>query len=283
MLSITQLMVRLWVAEEARLGVSRPNGVLQNLWQPLQSHDRGSGRRAKKKKNTRRAGYSRPSSAESPEPTATTGYSDSPPALRSCRADVYDHEIKNKAVQVESNPIGSMAGDVSSTLPVNNGQTIESSGEVSASQESDGPPSAVVLALQVGKRAITTGQGGEGRIGKHGAGASAEAVVAKAMSHLDLRGKIAAVLGMVGFDGGAIDGLGPSDLKASYMAMSYMDFRAGEAWQEVGLISDFLLLFVLFMYFLLLDMLISDGVRKYNVFFNVRNLTVAEDLGIQKS
>ena len=59
MLCITQLMVRLWVAEEARLGISRPNGVLRNPWQPLQSHHHGSGCRGRHPEPIERSGVGR--------------------------------------------------------------------------------------------------------------------------------------------------------------------------------------------------------------------------------
>lgn len=62
---------------------------------------------------------------------------------------------------------------------------------------------------------------------------SLEESLAKAVGHLDLRGKLAAVLGLVGFDVNAAEGLGPSELKAAYMATSYVDFLTGEAWQKV--------------------------------------------------
>ncbi|CAN0014410.1 unnamed protein product, partial [Hapterophycus canaliculatus] len=136
MLTITQLMVRLWVAEESRLGVSRPNGVLQNLWEPLQSHDREHRR----------------------TPEHAPGWS-------------------------------------ARSRPSSRGQA---GADPKASRTSGG-----------------------------------DTLTAEAMTNLDMRGKIAAVLGMVGFNGSTTDGLGPSDLKASYMATSYMSFRAGEAWQRV--------------------------------------------------
>lgn len=94
--------------------------------------------------------------------------------------------------------------------------------------------SAVALALEAGRRAVAVGQGGGGGGQRKAASQmSVEKSVAKSMMNLDLRGKIAAVLGMVGFDGSTTEGLGPTDLKASYMATSFRDFRAGEAWQEV--------------------------------------------------
>ncbi|CAM9752955.1 unnamed protein product [Chrysoparadoxa australica] len=39
MLTVGQLLTRLWIAEEARLGVSRPGGIVQNLASPLQKHE----------------------------------------------------------------------------------------------------------------------------------------------------------------------------------------------------------------------------------------------------
>lgn len=102
------------------------------------------------------------------------------------------------------------------------------------SQNSSETLSAMTLSLQAGKRAAGAGQSGGRGQETNASHSGVDSLYSKAMGHLDLRGKIAAVLGMVGFDGGATDGLGPSDLKASYMASTYMDFRVGEAWQEVG-------------------------------------------------
>ncbi|CAN0396243.1 unnamed protein product, partial [Discosporangium mesarthrocarpum] len=134
MLSISQLMVRLWIAEEARLGVSRPGGVLQNLWRPLQSHN----------------------------------------------------------LRVEHPPLHAEAP----TLPVEQG--------------AQGSPS----------------RGGEKSLDQ-------EAALRKSVGHLDLRGKLAGVLSLVGFDQSTADGLGPHEVKALFMAMHFLDFRAAEAWQEV--------------------------------------------------
>ena len=102
------------------------------------------------------------------------------------------------------------------------------------SPNSSETPSTMTLSLQDEKRAAGTGKSGGRGQETNASHAGVDSLYSKAMGHLDLRGKIAAVLGMVGFDGGATDGLGPSDLKASYMASTYMDFRVGEAWQEVS-------------------------------------------------
>lgn len=236
MLSITQLMVRLWVAEEARLGVSRPNGVLQNLWQPLQSHTCGEDRRSRGLEETRGA-RSRPTSAGRPDPScaawATTLGESTSSGVQLSRAHASSAGNDAGGCVSETRP-----SDITADTPPD-GILLESAEGVAGldmareEKESRVPPSAIALALQVGRRAASTGQNSRGEKVKATSSVGVEASVAKAMMHLDLRGKIAAVLGMVGFDGAASDGLGPSDLKASFMATSFLDFRAGEAWQEV--------------------------------------------------
>lgn len=229
MLSITQLMMRMWVEEEARLGVSRPNGILQNLWQPLQSHDRRPGRRCRNAGTARRSESGRPTSATSPDPTNRTSSDDVTSAVRRSRSKSCGFELGRPPESVA----GVMTHSVLTGLPREISEIRETCGTAGGAQDVRTAPSAIALALQVGKRAAATGQRTGGRQSKRASQVGAEGLVAKAMRNLDLRGKIAAVLELVGFDGRATDGLGPSDLKASYMATNYMAFREGEAWQEV--------------------------------------------------
>lgn len=248
MLSITQLMVRLWVAEESRLRVSRPNGVLQNLWEPLQSHDRARGRRSLTKTSAKRV-RSRPTSGEAgagpSRSTASGGASGVGSATLGVRSSrTITTQVADPDGAAESLPSADLLDGASTPMPSLNevGEGVGSRGNdgTCAANEADrGDSSAVALALEAGRRAVAIGQGGgDGGQRKRASQMGVEESVAKAMMNLDLRGKIAAVLGMVGFDGGTTEGLGPTDLKASYMATSYMDFRAGEAWQEVRGIFD---------------------------------------------
>ncbi|CAM9478512.1 unnamed protein product, partial [Discosporangium mesarthrocarpum] len=61
-----------------------------------------------------------------------------------------------------------------------------------------------------------------------------EVALCKSVCDLDLRGKLAGVLSLVGFDQSTTNGLGPHEVKALFMAMQFLDFRAAEAWQKVG-------------------------------------------------
>ncbi|CAB1100739.1 unnamed protein product [Ectocarpus sp. CCAP 1310/34] len=250
MLSVTQLMVRLWVAEECRLGVSRPNGVLQNLWEPLKSHDRQRGHRSLRKTPARRV-RSRPTTGEEAANGSSTSLtSDCGTATADALLSRTTAESTDAAQVVSLNQTSSgtpqggvlLNGDV---FP--NQSTTEEDRDVLAlagvddggvhEEASRRHSYAVSLALEAGKRAVAMEKGGGGGGGsqrKRGAHIDAEASVAKAVSHLDLRGKIAAVLGMVACNGNTTDGLDPSDLKASYMAASFLDFRAGEIWQGVA-------------------------------------------------
>lgn len=256
MLTITQLMVRLWVAEESRLGVSRPNGVLQNLWEPLQSHEREHrrrgleitpGRNARSRPSSRGQGMIGPNARKTndSDSIAAEGHS-SRVTCNSSSADVcsLDDTAGNNPAGAGAafpDPIASGTGGMMGPA---SGDGI--SGDVhnpAVNEATEIQSYAVALALKAGKRAVAMGQGGDGGGGggrrKRASQMGSEESVAKAMTNLDMRGKIAAVLGMVGFNGSTTDGLGPSDLKASYMATSYMDFRAGEAWQRVrGLLCN---------------------------------------------
>lgn len=261
-------MVRLWVLEEARLGVSRPNGVLQNLWRPLQSHNSGIGRRGweKSTENGRRSG-SRPQKAAiptvgSPYNDTTSVARDSDPSHGSARSpgtavnsndssngnNNNNNDNVNKKDSSDNND-----GSCAFAAEINNDRNVplqstltssspecQNTGEARRVEEGDDDArssksvGAISRALQAGrwtsgKRGRARGSGERSRASK----SVEEAVVAKAMEQLDLRGKIAAVLGMVGFDVNSAEGLGPSELKALYMATRYLDFREGEAWQEV--------------------------------------------------
>lgn len=232
MLSITQLMVRLWVAEESRLGVSRPNGVLQNLWQPLQSHDRGSRRRKWTEKSGKRERSAMPTNRAGMDPAMTTSNYDAAVGAREFQPDA-------SCVELEADDSAEVTpGDTSDSIVAGLAAVTSEIGGVLEtarnSQNSSETPSAMTLSLQAGKRAAGTGQSGERGQETNAAHSGVDSLYSKAMRHLDLRGKIAAVMAMVGLDGGATDGLGPGDLKASYMASTYMDFRVGEAWQEVS-------------------------------------------------
>lgn len=247
MLSVTQLMVRLWVAEESRLGVSRPNGVLQNLWEPLQSHDRSRGRRSSSKTPSRCV-RTRPRSGEAAtgaSASTTSGGVDSATVDVSSSRTITTHAVAPDGA-ARSIPSADLLDGASTPMPSLSeaGEGLGSRGNggtggAAKNEASRGGSSAVALAREAGRRAVAVGQGGGGGIGggggqrKRASQMGVEESVAKAMMNLDLRGKIAAVLGMVGFDGSTTEGLGPTDLKASYMAMSYMNFRAGEAWQGV--------------------------------------------------
>ncbi|CAN0019694.1 unnamed protein product [Ectocarpus fasciculatus] len=251
MLSVTQLMVRLWVAEECRLGVSRPNGVLQNLWEPLKSHDRGRGRRSLRKTPARRV-RSRPTTGEEVANGSSTSLtSDGGTATADALLSRTTAESSNAAQVVSLNQTSSSGNPQGGVLlddeVIPNQSTTEEAGDVLAlagggdggvhEEASRRHSYAVALALEAGKRAVAMEQGGGGGGGsqrKRGALIDAEASVAKAMTHLDLRGKIAAVLGMVACNGNTTDGLDPGDLKASYMATSFLAFRAGEVWQGVA-------------------------------------------------
>lgn len=233
MLSITQLMVRLWIAEEARLGVSRPNGVLQNLWQPLQSHACGVDRRSRNSERIRRTTSRQVSVGRPDRDCATTLAESTSLDVQLSRAHASSAGNDARGCASETRPSETTADTPPNGTPPESAEGVAGLVQVREGQEYRAPPSAIALALQAGKRAASMGQrAGGGRV-KAISIMGAEASVAKAMMHLDLRGKIAAVLGMVGFDGASSDGLGPSDLKASFMATSYLDFRAGEAWQEV--------------------------------------------------
>lgn len=240
MLSITQLMVRLWVAEESRLGVSRPNGVLQNLWQPLQSHERGRGLRSLKKTPARRA-RSTPTGREAAvDPSLKSSGGDCVTVDARSSATINNSRDSALAVSMGSTAPSTPPADMvhgtalSTTSTSEGGQELGGAADAAGHGGKEGCSLAVALALEACKRAVAIGQGGGGGgQNKKASQMGAEASVAKAMMNLDLRGKIAAVLSMVGFDGSTTDGLGPTDLKASYMATSYMDFRAGAAWQAV--------------------------------------------------
>lgn len=246
MLNITQLMVRLWVAEESRLGVSRPNGVLQNLWEPLQSHDRGCGRRSSERTPARRVRSASRGEALGTCASTTSGAgsfaaevrSSTTPASVDRGSSAHAAALDFEAQSTPSDKLNHAHLPVPSTSEAReaSGPRADSGDGANAGHEADrGVSFAVALALEAGKRAVS-GQGGVGGGGqrKRASQVGVEASVAKAMASLDLRGKVAAVLGMVGFDGSTTDGLGPTDLKASYMATSYLDFREGGAWQEVN-------------------------------------------------
>lgn len=254
MLSITQLMVRLWVAEESRLGVSRPNGVLQNLWEPLQSHDRGRGRRSLKKTPARHV-RSRPTTGQGVIAAGTSTASGAGSFAADFRSSTTplsgDRGSSGHVVALDGAAQTTPSADILSCaqFPVTSTSEAEEvpgsrgdhgDGTGAGNEANRGCSFAVALALEAGKRTVSgqcsgrSGSGGSGEQRKRTSQVGAEVSVAKAMTSLDLRGKIAAVLGMVGFDGSTTDGLGPTDLKASYMATSYMDFREGEAWQGVS-------------------------------------------------
>lgn len=232
MLSVTQLMVRLWVAEEARLGVSRPNGVLQNVWQPLQSHDRGSRRRRWIAQSAKRDRSVMPTNGASMDPIMTTSEHDTALGARESGLDA-SCVILEPGDSAEVTP-GATADSVVADLAAVTSEFDGVSETARISQNSSETPSAMTLSLQTGKRGVGTGQSGERGKEANASHVDVDSLYSKAMGHLDLRGKIAAVMEMVGLDGGATDGLGPSDLKASYMASTYMNFRVGEAWQEVS-------------------------------------------------
>lgn len=233
MLTITQLMVRLWVAEEARLGVSRPNGVLQNLWQPLQSHGRGPSHRNKREQTSRRAKSSRPASAANVDPASTTSGAN----LRAKPSGAVTITAGHSEENLDPHDTSLLTRSPEERVGI--GEEPSAPGNA---EETCGVPEAITLALQAGKRAAGSGLRGNAGQGKGASNIGPESSVAKAMRHLDLRGKIAAVLGMVGFDRGSKEGLGPSDLKALYMATNYQDFREGETWQEVRVRLAYLLL-----------------------------------------
>lgn len=241
MLSISQLMLRLWVAEESRLGVSRPNGVLQNLWQPLQSHDRGTGRRGRKTADCNMFRLLQPMHLRGDSrgrDSSTNSTSNESVASARCSTPTAAGLV----------PSSVLSGECTRTSPENTtltpnlrgGKTSETMDLGSVGEEFDdssdgGSGSGIALVLQAGRRGGRKGgQGGSHRRGKRTSKVDGEVSVMKAVEQLDLRGKIAAVLGLVGFDVSATDGLGPSDLKASYMAMSYLDFKVGEVWQQVN-------------------------------------------------
>lgn len=234
MLSVTQLMVRLWVAEEARLGVSRPNGVLQNLWQPLQSHDPKVGQSegfVAVQARLAPARGTRPSPASRISASGTTSNEGE---VSTTHAGIVETIVPDSATRNSETAQRDTHVEERHDERGEGGEDEDARIMVEACPPQ--PPHAVERAFQIRKRA----PGGKGRgpgciseRGKSSSQADVETSIAKAVKYLDLRGKIAAVLGMVGFDGSTTDGLGLNDLKASYMAMSYMNFREGEAWQEV--------------------------------------------------
>eukprot|EP00903_Cladosiphon_okamuranus_P014329 g13307.t1 len=244
MLSVTQLMVRLWVSEESRLGISRPNGVLQNLWEPLQSHDRARSRRSLTKppgRGVRSRPNSRDGAGTGPtQSTTTSGGFDSTKVGTGSSRTITTLAVDADVAAQNTASAGLLDGACTPALSLSEageglGSRGDDGGAGAANETNGGSCSAVAFALEAGRRAVAVGQGGGGGGQRRRASQmGVEESVAKSMMSLDLRGKIAAVLGMVGFDGSTTEGLGPTDLKASYMATSYMDFRAGEAWRAVA-------------------------------------------------
>lgn len=217
-LTITQLMMRLWVAEEARLGVSRPNGVLRNLWQPLHSHELRTGYKSKGIDPSTRESFIRdPTNAASDDRFFQTSLG--------VEGEVASLAPKD-GVEIPEN--GILAGE--------SGEKEEISGRLRMSEDQkaiSGEHLAIAFALHASKPVISAGQ----RCSTGRRASSIDASVSKATRQLDLRSKIAAVLERIGVDGSVKDVLGPNDLKAFYMATSYLGFRKGEAWQEVKLSS----------------------------------------------
>lgn len=241
MLSISQLMVRLWVAEEARLGVSRPNGVLQNLWRPLQSHGRGIDRLKQKNSETSASQSSRLAPSSSDQYRSATNITSS--NGNDSTTDAQCSALEDTALVAPSDSTVERAGTPPENTLLMVGADRGGNSDPTESRSSRGgldtggsacANNAILLALQAGRRdARKCGGRGRNRNERKASKVDGAASVTKAIEQLDLRGKIAAVLGMVGFDVSVSEGLGPSDLKASYMAMSYLEFRIGEVWQEV--------------------------------------------------
>lgn len=248
-LTITQLMMRLWVAEEARLGVSRPNGVLQNLWQPLRSHGLDTAYKSKRIDPPTQARRSR--SATVRDPTNLTSGVDSASGDRILQTSPgVVKEVASLAPKygMEIPEYCTLAGEISGGKEEFSGgkeeifrgkeefsggkEEISGRAEMSKNQEViSGEHLAISLALHASKPVVSADQ--------RCPSPSIDATVSKATRHLDLRGKISAVLERVGsFDDSVKDMLGPEDLKAFYMATGYLGFRKGEAWQEVKLSSS---------------------------------------------
>lgn len=228
MWTISQLMLRLWVAEEARLGVSRPNGILQNLWQPLQSRARGSNDPPISANTIRR-----PPGADRPKFARRDG-------LQGMMSDL-GTSWNDEGGGVESKSAAALTpratDTISSSRPPKDEAGVDAP-ETSTMGEGigEGPFAMLREITSVPRRDRTTSMVFQGRGWSKGRKAKpdCEASLGKAMEGMDLRGKIAAVLNLVGFDVDAAEGLRQSDLKASYMATSYLDFLEGEAWQKVG-------------------------------------------------
>lgn len=230
-LTITQLMMRLWVAEEARLGVSRPNGVLQNIWQPLHSHELGTDNPSKCVNPSNQARLSRSASIRDPtNMTSGVGSTSDDRILQTSPGVVKEVVSLAPKYGVEIPERCNLAGESGGGK-----EDISERSGMSKNQEAiGGEHLAISLALHASKPVVSADQ----RSSAGRRATSMDESVSKAMRHLDLRGKISVVLSrIVGFDDSAKDVLRPEDLKAFYMATSYLGFRKGEAWQEVKLSS----------------------------------------------
>lgn len=234
MWSISQLMVRLWIAEEDRLGVSRPDGVLQNLWQPLQSHSWASRRGRGTVDITPKPLSASPRTA-CPLPGGT-GKLEEALAGRLVKKNEEDGGARTvdgggSSVQGETRGVSSASASLSFGDEV--GHPDKTRGEErSHTPGRSGIPQAIASNLGLDGR-LKAILGGRRELGKDASRLDCEASLSRVMEHLDLRGKIAGVLSLVGFDLERAHGLGPSELKAAYMATSYLDFLEGEAWQKV--------------------------------------------------
>ena len=164
MLSATQLLMRVWEDEEVRLRYERPDGVIQNLPQPL-------------------------------------------------RKQQLDATI------LASDGAGSAKGGAKGAL----GSFAKRKGGAGAKGDAAGGAA--------GGGAKGGGGGAAGGVVLSDA-QKAEQRMRKAVDSQDLRSKITAVVGRVGFDWAA-EGLGASERATLQMARHYNTFRAGEAWAEV--------------------------------------------------
>ncbi|CAN0030938.1 unnamed protein product, partial [Choristocarpus tenellus] len=219
MLSISQLMVRLWIAEEARLGVSRPGGILQNIWHPLQSHEMNMQQTLQmdsESPNIKRAGMvHRPASSLRGHKSSERGGNNVGNVRNDCPKQ---SETEGERVEGELDcERGAWGTEEWSTENVND------------SRQPQSLSSPLRLALLSGSRrtqgsSITTKE----------QSLDQEAALRKSLRHLDLRSKLAAVLRLVGCGRGAVEGLGPNEVQALYMATKFLEFRAAEAWQEVA-------------------------------------------------
>lgn len=227
-------MVRLWIAEEDRLGVSRPNGVLQNLWQPLQSHSWASRRGRGTVETTPKPLSASPRTA-CPLPGGTGKLEEAlagPLVKRNHEeGDARTVDGGGSSVQGETRGVSSASASLSFGDEV--GHPVETRGEEKNHMPGgSGIPQAITSNLGLDGR-LKAILGGRRELRKDASRLDCEASLSRVMEHLDLRGKIAGVLRLVGFDVERAHGLGPSELKAAYMATSYLDFLEGEAWQKV--------------------------------------------------